>query len=39
MAKRKKLNRSKSKKMFTNTAKGTHPVNTWAQPMRGGIRL
>lgn len=27
------------KKVFSKTASGGHPVNTSANPMRGGIRL
>jgi len=40
MAFRKKITRKKSRKMFTKTARGTHPKNHQsAKPMRGGIRL
>lgn len=38
--KRSKINRKKSKKMFTNGASKTHKKNlTNTNPMRGGIRL
>ena len=36
--KRAKMSRGYSNKVFTS-AGGTHPKNTKAQPMRGGIRL
>jgi len=36
---RQKMSRSKSERLFTNTAKGTHPKNVQNAPMRGGIRL
>jgi hypothetical protein len=38
MARRKKVNRSRSKKMFTRNAVKTHGRNNYS-PMRGGIRL
>jgi hypothetical protein len=37
--KRHKMNRSKSKKLFTSTASRTHKKNVAGNPMRGGIRL
>lgn len=37
MKRRQKMNRKKSKKLFTNTA-GSHPRNR-SNPMRGGIRM
>ena len=39
MAKRSKMSHKSSKKMFTNTAKKTHPLNLRAVPMRGGFRI
>lgn len=39
MAKRFKLQRSKSRKMFRKGARRVHPKNRRAAPMRGGIRL
>lgn len=39
MAKRKRMGRKKSRKMFTKTAKKVHVRNVWSGPMRGGIRL
>lgn len=36
--KRAKMSRGYSKKVFVS-AGGTHPKNTQAKPMRGGIRL
>lgn len=39
MAKRKKLSRRGSKKLFTATADKTKLVNISPRPMRGGIRL
>lgn len=38
MAKRFKLKKGKSKRMFTRGA-GAHPKNMRGAPMRGGIRL
>lgn len=35
---RKKVNKARSKRMFTRTAMRTHPKN-YATVMRGGIRL
>lgn len=39
MKKRRTLSRSKSKKLFANTAKKVHPKNTSGRHVRGGIRL
>lgn len=39
MAKRKPLSKKGSKKLFTNTARNTHPKNAPPMVMRGGIRL
>lgn len=39
MAKRAKVSRKKSKRIFSNTASRPHPMNTKPAPMRGGIRL
>lgn len=39
MSKRKKVNPSKDKKVFTNTAKKTKNINIAPHVMRGGIRL
>lgn len=39
MAKRFKMNKGKSKRLFSRTASGTHPKNLRGAPMRGGIRL
>lgn len=39
MAMRHKISRKGSRKLFTATAKGTHPRNLLGAPMRGGIRL
>lgn len=39
MAKRKKVNARKDKKIFTNTAKKTKNINIVPHVMRGGIRL
>lgn len=39
MAKRNKLSRKSSRKLFTRTAKKTHVKNLNVRPMRGGIRL
>jgi len=36
---RSKMGNAHSKKLFSRTAKSTHPKNTVAAPMRGGIRL
>lgn len=37
--KRHKMNGSASRKLFSKTAKGAHPRNFGASPMRGGYRL
>ncbi|WNK13451.1 MAG: hypothetical protein [Microvirus sp.] len=37
--KRSKMGLHASSKLFTRTAKRSHPKNTTAAPMRGGIRL
>lgn len=37
--KRHKMNGKHSRKLFSRTAKGTHPRNMMGVPMRGGIRL
>lgn len=39
MSKRHKMANGPSQKLFTRTAKRSHPRNTVAAPMRGGIRL
>jgi len=39
MKNRKKIPSKKSKKLFSKTAKKTHPKNAGTRPMRGGIRL
>ena len=39
MAKRMKLKRSRSRKLFRRTASRTHKKNLRGAPMRGGIRL
>lgn len=39
MLKRQSIPKQKSKKLFTKTAKGTHPKNLRDKPLRGGIRL
>ena len=39
MAKRKKLSRSGSKRLFSATANRTHMFNINPRPMRGGTRL
>jgi len=36
--KRSRMNRKKSKRLFSNTAARVHPKNA-VRPMRGGIRL
>lgn len=36
---RSKINRSKSKRMFSKTASKTHKKNINPNPMRGGLRL
>ncbi|QXP08372.1 MAG: hypothetical protein [Arizlama microvirus] len=37
--KRHKMGNAHSQKVFTKTAKKTHPKNMAGAPMRGGIRL
>lgn len=37
--KRFKMSGKKSRRLFTNTARGTHRKNVNPGPMRGGIRL
>ena len=39
MAKRRKMSKRTSKKLFRKTASRTHKLNTRPMPMRGGIRL
>lgn len=39
MAKRSKMSRSKSRGLFTHTAKHAHPFNNPTSPHRGGYRL
>ena len=39
MAKRQKMGRRRSKRLFTNTALNVHPKNLKAVPMRGGFRI
>lgn len=39
MKHRKKMNRGKSKRMFSKTADRTHRFNMQPGPMRGGIRM
>lgn len=39
MARRHKLSRGKSRRMFTKHASRPHPLNLMGSPMRGGIRL
>lgn len=39
MRKRRKMNRRKSKKLFSRTGGRTHVKNIRSAPMRGGIRL
>jgi hypothetical protein len=36
---RHKVNRRKSKKLFSKTAQRVHPKNAMDRPMRGGIRI
>lgn len=36
---RKKMNRRKSRRLFTGTAKRVHKYNVQGRPKRGGIRL
>lgn len=37
--KRRPLSNAKSQRLFTHTAKSTHPKNVRNAPMRGGYRL
>ena len=37
--KRQKVSKSRSKRIFRQTASAPHPKNTAPMPMRGGIRL
>lgn len=37
--KRRKMNRKKSRRLFSKTAGMTHKKNLGGNPMRGGIRL
>ena len=37
--KRRSMSRSKSKRLFSSTASGTHRKNVQARPQRGGIRM
>ena len=39
MAKRRKMKKSYSRKLFTRTARKVNPRNHLLAPMRGGIRL
>ena len=39
MYKRRKMKKSKSKRLFTKTAQNVHGKNSATAPMRGGIRL
>lgn len=39
MAKRSKVSRKKSKRIFSATASKPHPKNIRPAPMRGGIRM
>lgn len=39
MKKRQRMNRGKSERLFTNTAKTPHPMNVRSTVMRGGYRL
>lgn len=39
MRKRKRLQRRRSKRMFSKGASRVHAKNSWTAPMRGGIRL
>jgi len=39
MAKRSRMSRSKSKRLFSKTASKSHAKNFSPNPMRGGIRL
>lgn len=39
MAKRSKMSRKSSRKLFSRTAQYVHPKNVHSAPMRGGFRL
>lgn len=39
MARRSKMNRKKSRRLFSKTARGTHKKNHQVKSMRGGIRF
>lgn len=39
MAKRSKMSKKRSEKLFSSTASKTHKKNVQGNPMRGGIRL
>ena len=39
MARRNRMGKKKSRKVFTKTAKRVHKKNLYSNPMRGGIRL
>ena len=39
MAKRRKINQRKAKKLFTKTASKTQSLNLRVKPMRGGFRI
>lgn len=39
MKRRNKLTHSGSRRLFTHTAKQTHPLNLRGNPMRGGFRI
>lgn len=39
MARRGRIKKYKSKRLFSRTASGYHRKNVHSQPMRGGIRL
>ena len=39
MAKRRKINQAKARKLFTKTASKTQSINLRVRPMRGGFRI
>ena len=39
MARRQRMGKKKSRKVFSKTARKTHKKNLYSNPMRGGIRL
>lgn len=39
MKKRNKLTRGGSRRLFSHTARETHPLNLRGNPMRGGFRI